>query len=100
MKIHKYGTVTLTEGPVNIEGWNIQREPDDPKDATDEQLLLGFAVTWAQERLTAATNSAALDVFRDAAKKKKLDAYIEDIKNGKTLQGGNALFEIPKRIDA
>jgi hypothetical protein len=96
MKIIKFGTVTLTEGPVNIEGWNIQREPNDPKDATDEQLLLGFAITWAQERLTVAVNSAILDVFRDAAKKKKLDAYLEDIKNGKTLQGGTAPFEIPK----
>jgi len=70
MKIHKFGTVILTEGPVKVEGWNVEREPEDPSDATTEQLILGFAIKWAQERLTVATNSAILDVFRDAAKKK------------------------------
>lgn len=65
MKIHKYGTVTLRENlPPLVEGWNIEREPDDPKDATEEQLLLGFAITWAKQRFEAAVNMAVLDVFR------------------------------------
>lgn len=65
MKIHRYGTVTLRENlsPL-IEGWNIEREPEDPTDATDEQLLLGFAITWAKQRFEAALNMAVLDVFR------------------------------------
>lgn len=67
MKIQKYGTVILTTGPVKVDDWIVEREPDDPKDATDEQLLLGFAVKWAQERLTVALNSAILDVFRKQA---------------------------------
>lgn len=74
MKIHKFGTVILTEGPVKVDGWNVEREPEDPIDATTEQLLLGFAITWAKERLTAATNDAILDVFRAAAKQKKSEA--------------------------
>lgn len=65
MKIHKYGTVTLRQdGPPLVEGWNIEREPEDPTDADDGQLLLGFAITWAQERFRHALNSAVLDVFR------------------------------------
>lgn len=67
MKIHQFGTVILTEGPVKVEGWHIEREPADPIEATEEQLLLGFAIKWAQERLTIATNAAILDVFRKAA---------------------------------
>lgn len=69
MKIHKYGTVILEHGqPVRVEGWNIEREPDvDPAEATDEQLLLGFAIHWAQDTLRGAVNSALLQVFRDRA---------------------------------
>jgi len=64
MKINKFGTVILTEGPVRVEGWNYSREPEDPVDATDEQLLLEFAIPWAQERLRKATNGAVLDVMQ------------------------------------
>jgi hypothetical protein len=71
MKIIKYGTVILSEGPVRVEGWNVEREPEDPTDATDEQLLLGFAIYWAQQRFQAAVASAQMDVFRDLAKKKR-----------------------------
>lgn len=70
MKIHTFGTVTLTTGPVKVEGWNIEREPEDPIEATDEQLLLGFAINWAQAQLIKATNDAMLDVFRRAAKQR------------------------------
>jgi hypothetical protein len=72
MRIHAFGTVTLREDqPPLIEGWNIEREPEDPADATDEQLLLGFAITWAQKRFQAALNMAILDVFRREQEKKK-----------------------------
>lgn len=74
MKIHQFGTVTLTTGPVKVEGWNIEREPEDPIEATDEQLLLGFAVRWAQEQLTKAMNAAILDVFRKRTKDNSLNS--------------------------
>ena len=70
MKINKFGTVTLTQGNVLVEGWEIEREPEDPENATNEQLLLGFAIKWAEERLRVATNSAVLEVFRKNAKAK------------------------------
>ena len=70
MKIHKYGVVILSEGPVRVEGWQVQREPEDPKDATDEQLLLGFAIHWAKGRFQAALADASMDVFRKLAEKK------------------------------
>lgn len=56
MKILKHGVVILTEGPVRVEGWNIQRESTDPpeSEATNEQLLLEVAIPWAQQRLNAA----------------------------------------------
>lgn len=74
MIIHKYGTVTLREGlPPLVENWNVEREPEDPTDATDEQLLLGFAITWAKERFQAAVNMAVLDVFRQRAAKQAAD---------------------------
>ena len=70
MIIHRYGTLTLREGlPPLIEGWNIEREPEDPIDATDEQLLTGFAITWAKERFQAAVNMVVFDVFRQRAAK-------------------------------
>lgn len=71
MKITQYGTVTLTTGDPHIEGWRFEREPDvDPADATNEELLLGFAVCWAQERFNAALQSAQMDVFRKMVKAK------------------------------
>jgi len=82
MKINKFGAVTLTEGPVKIEGWNIEREPDDPKDATDEQLLLGFAIHWAHEKLREATKQAAFDVFRKEAKKRADASFLPSITQG------------------
>lgn len=65
MKIIKVGTVLFKDGygPL-IEGWHVEREPADPEDATMEQLLLGFAIAWAQEKFTAAFKSAQMDVFR------------------------------------
>lgn len=65
MRIVKYGTVILTEGPVRVEDWLVEREPEDSPDLTTEQLLLGFAVPWALGRLREAVNSAALDMIRE-----------------------------------
>ena len=73
MKILKYGVVILTEGPVRVENWLVEREPEDPADATEEQLLLGFAIEWAQGRFRAALNDATMDVFRALAQKKLND---------------------------
>jgi hypothetical protein len=70
MKIIKYGVVILSEGPVRVENWIVDREPDDPEDATMEQLLLGFAIHWAKERFDAALNQASMKAFREILKKK------------------------------
>jgi hypothetical protein len=70
MKVIKHGIVILSEGDVHVEGWLVEREADDPEDATNEQLLLGFAVNWAQERFNAALNNASMDVLRALVKRK------------------------------
>ena len=71
MRIIKFGSITFREGQApNVHDWVVEREDADPANATLEQLLLGFAITWAQQQLTRATNSAVLDVFRENAKKK------------------------------
>jgi hypothetical protein len=56
MKIVKHGTVTLTDGPVRVEGWLVERELTDPplSEATNEQLVLEVAIPWAQKKLNAA----------------------------------------------
>lgn len=64
MKIIKYGTVVLRqEGPL-VEGWLVEREPEDPKDATTEQLLLAVAIAWAEEKFNIAKNHAVTDALR------------------------------------
>ena len=63
MRIKKHGVVILTEGPVRIEGWQVEREPDDPADATSEQLLLDLAIDWAWEKLRTATNRALAETM-------------------------------------
>lgn len=66
MKIIKYGTVIFREGQgPDINGWLIEREPGiDPIDATDEQLLLGFAIHWAEEQFKLAMKSTAMLTLR------------------------------------
>lgn len=56
MKIVKHGIVILTEGPVRVEGWLVERELTDPPliEATNEQLVLEVAIPWAQKKLNAA----------------------------------------------
>ena len=52
MIIHQYGMVILQEGnPIRVENWNIERESNDPQDATNEQLVLMAAIQWAQKKL-------------------------------------------------
>lgn len=80
MKIVKYGTVIFREGQApDINGWLIEREPDiDPADATNEQLLLGFAIHWAEEQFKAAMKSTVMLTLRqmilDSLARKKVMA--------------------------
>ena len=69
MKIVKYGTVTVTEGPIKVEGWLVEREPTDPpeSEATNEQMLLEVAIPWAQKRL----NEAIMQNLRRISKEIK-----------------------------
>lgn len=67
MRIHKYGTVTIhADSPVaTVEGWNVEREVTDPKDASDEQLLLAYAITWAKDRFEKAVTTETFKQFRE-----------------------------------
>ena len=67
MKIIKHGTVTLTDGPVQVDGWLIEREPTDLADASNEELLLEVVIPWAKNRLAA----AIYEGLKDASKRKK-----------------------------
>jgi len=64
MRIHQYGSILFeASGAIGIDGWVIEREPDDPVDATNEQLVLTGAIRWAQKRLqTAILESVTRDV--------------------------------------
>jgi hypothetical protein len=64
MKINTYGEVIITPDAIKIEGWNISREAADPADATEEQLLLAFAVNWALARLKVEIKNASIAVFQ------------------------------------
>lgn len=71
MKIHKHGEVIIpSSGAIRVEGFNIEREPDDPAGATDEQLLLAYAVHMAQKKLNAAILS---DYIRKALQSARKD---------------------------
>lgn len=65
MKVIQHGVVILSEGPVQVNGWNIQREASDPADATGEQLVLMAAIPWAQARLAQALRQAVKDALRN-----------------------------------
>ena len=54
MIVNQYGVVILTPTRVRVEGWTVEREPSDPADATTEQLILEFAIPWAQHKLNQA----------------------------------------------
>jgi hypothetical protein len=53
---------------VRVEGWNVEREPSDPVDATSEQLLLAHAIKWAQAKL----NKALLNEIYNPAKSSRI----------------------------
>ena len=67
MKIHKYGTVMLhADSPVvTVQGWNIEREDSDPKDASDQQLLLAYAIYWAKDRFEKALTTETIKQMRE-----------------------------------
>ena len=60
MKIVKYGTVTVTDGPIKVEGWLVEPEASDPEDATPEQMLLASVITWARKKFDTEANKAIL----------------------------------------
>jgi hypothetical protein len=64
MRIVKYGTVTLTEGDVRVEGWLFELDDDDPEDALPEELLLAYAIEWAKLRFKAAVSDTTMDAIR------------------------------------
>lgn len=70
MKINRFGQVIIEKETIRVEGWLIEREPADPLDATEEQLLLGFATEWALARMKAELLNAKFDVFRQLARTK------------------------------
>ena len=67
MRIVKYGVVILTEGKIQVEGWQVEREPSDPAEATNEQLLLEVTIPWAQHKL----NDAIMGELRKVSKMRK-----------------------------
>ena len=68
MKIIRYGNVIISEDqPIRVENWLAEREPTDPADATSEQLLLDFAITWAKNKFQAALNREVIGVMRKRA---------------------------------
>jgi hypothetical protein len=67
MKIAKHGVVILTDHGVKVEGWLVTPEPDDPKDATQEQMLLEVVIPWAQKKL----NEAILQNLKRISAEKK-----------------------------
>ena len=70
MKVNQYGVVILTEQAVRVEGWTVEREPSDPADATTEQLILEFAIPWAQHKL----NEAIMGELQKVSKLRKAAA--------------------------
>jgi len=90
MKIIKYGEITFREGGgPDVHGWQVEREPTDPADATNEQLVLGFAVLWAQEKFKIALNSAVIRVLIEKAKQQKLDQTALDAASNPTSKTGS-----------
>lgn len=82
MKIIKYGTVTVAQGPIRIEGWLVQREDTDPPEPTIEQLLLVTATDWALTQLKLALEQARVAAFKEMLKRegaKQLPAENETI---------------------
>ncbi len=78
MKINQYGTIKFRQGAgPSIENWQVEREPEDPKDATTEQLLLAYVISWAEAQFNVAKNQAVSGVLQkwiQAEREKKTKA--------------------------
>jgi hypothetical protein len=72
MKIEKYGTVIIGEGPIKIDGWLVKPELTDPPEATPEQMLLEVVIPWAQKKL----NAAILSELQRVSTQKKAAAAL------------------------
>ncbi len=79
MKINQFGTITFRQGAgPSIENWQVEREPEDPKDATTEQLLLAYVISWAEAQFNVAKNQAVSEILwkwtqAERAKKTKVN---------------------------
>jgi hypothetical protein len=60
MKIAKHGHVIITEKAIRVEGWLMTPEPDDPTEASPNELVAAVATEWALKRLQGAVNEALL----------------------------------------
>lgn len=90
MKIITYGSVTFQHsGPIKIEGWNVEREPSDPVDATDEELLLDLVITWAKEMLRKSVNRAVMDVAAQRQSGAMPGSAMVDISEYEKFRSGN-----------
>jgi len=69
MKIIKFGTVTIAQGPIRVEGWLVKREDTDPPEPTTEQLLLVTATDWALVQLKLALEQARTAAFKEMLKR-------------------------------
>jgi hypothetical protein len=66
MKIIKYGTVTISEGSITIDGWLVTPEDSDPPEATSEQLMLALVIDWARKKFDAESNKASYQAIQRA----------------------------------
>jgi hypothetical protein len=71
MKIIKYGTVTISEGPITIDGWLVTPEAGDPPEAKPEELLLALAIDWARKKFDAESNKASYQAIQRAIANQK-----------------------------
>jgi hypothetical protein len=67
MKITRYGSLIFTEKTIQLDGWAVLPELDDPKDATPEQMLLETVIPFAQKKM----NEAIMANLKRISKEKK-----------------------------
>lgn len=71
MLVKQHGVVIFTQGDIKVENWQIEREPDDPKEATDNQLLLAYAVHFAQEKFAQAMQGETKKLIQQLVQRHK-----------------------------
>jgi hypothetical protein len=71
MKIIQYGTVTITQGPIQVEGWLVAPEDSDPPEATSEQLMLALVIDWARKKFDTESNKASYRAIQRAVVNQK-----------------------------